>query len=295
MHRCPVRAALAVALAVGAVACSGGVAPVGEVAVEPRWLDLPYPGTADLQITLRLPGLEPDAAAGRGAPILFVHLLDGTGEVVRTFDHPLPAARRVKEELTYSVRLYQSALGAPLPGGTYPLTVGVYQPGGERWPLSTAGEEVGRMEYAVATVKVPPAASEAPRFELSSAWQPLESGTDRQVLGRRWLAGEGTIHLVGTPAPGFVWLVIRVPPTDLPGVQLVLEEGATTAAVTISSSCDDMKVSLTGPGVHAVEMPVPAGEGCQVWLRPTFYLVMESSFERRSLALETLTWTASER
>jgi hypothetical protein len=287
------RAAAAVACTLVLLAgCRSEEPPAGELTVAPESLVLPYPGFADLQLSFRLPGLK----AGADHPVVFVHLVGEPGEVYRTFDHPLPPGWEGEQELTYPLRLYQSALGPSLPPGRYSLTVGLYEPDGVRWALATAGADVGRYEYTVATVEVPAAPAEAPELEFSPSWLPLESGTDRQVLARRWLAGEGTIRLAGTAGPGVVWLSVAIPPADAPGSRVVWdppgENGSLTVVVT--TSCGATEITLSGAGTQQFEVPVDAsgqGGSCEIRFRPNFFLLLEGSFERRSLALEALSWS----
>ena len=112
-------------LALASVGC-GRDRPVAELEAEPAALRLDFPRFAVLTLTFRITGERP---GGPGPlPIVFVHLLDGSGTVVRTFDHPFPAAWRVGATVEDRVTLYQSALARPLAPGPYRLTVGLYDP-----------------------------------------------------------------------------------------------------------------------------------------------------------------------
>ena len=289
----PGRGAAAVfvaAVAALALAC-GAPEPVGELRLEPaptQPIELPYPRFVPLRLawtpSAELAGLD-------GTLYVFVHLLDEPGNVLRTFDHPFPQPWRPGEPVTYELRLYQSALGAALPAGDYPLSLGLYDGQGHRWPLVTAGKEVDRAEYAVATVRVPTEIDTTPRFRFSSNWQQPETGGDRQILSRRSLAGEGTIRLDDLPAAAELWLGLRLPDPREVGGTLVLEPGASSPMVQVTTSCGPAAASLSGMGRHDVRLtltPAP-GEGCDLQLAPSFRVRAGDGYER-SVVLEILAW-----
>jgi hypothetical protein len=285
---------LALLLALGLAAtggCHRRTAPVARLLVEPSTLVLGYPQARTLDLSWTI-----DAPLGvtGGNPTVFVHLLDEPGSVLRTFDHPLPGAWRPGSSFVDTVRIYQSALAQPLRPGRYQLSVGLYDQEGRRWPLAAPGPELDRYEYGVATVVVPADSADIPRFLFSNDWLPRETGTDRQVLARRWLSGPGSLKITGVRQAGTVWLGLRIPPTDVPGSHLVLEPGGEAPSVVVSASCTSMETGLSGSGEHDVELPVPgdvAGGECEIRITPNFYLTAPDSFEHRSLVLENLAWT----
>ena len=259
--------------------------PVARLEVAPTALRLPYGGFGRLQ--LRWEVLSPlEGASGR--PLVFLHLLDRPGSVVRTFDHPLPSGWREGESVEYEVLLAQSMLAPPLPPGSYLLTAGLYDGAGRRWPLETGGKEVDDGEYQVGEVEMPAADGEEPMFTFSPSWQSTEPVADRQVLARRWLAGEGTIGIEGLSGPSTLLLTLRMAEPDERQERRVPEGGA--SSVRVASPCAAMEVSVSGPGVHEVLLPLrpPAGEGCEIALRPSFVLEARDGSTRRSVALETL-------
>jgi hypothetical protein len=273
----------------------GGDLPVAELSVEPQRFSLPYPAYREMQIVL-----EPNSALDPGAdPILFIHLIGEPGEVLRTFDHPLPEPWSAGQPMRYTVRLYQSAMARPLPAGQYQLTVGLYQATGHRWPLDVAGDEVDRYEYQVAQVDVPATSDAEPRFSFTSGWSPAEAGSDRQVLARRWLTGTGQVAIEALPADGLLWMVVHIPPVPARGAR-VLGADDREPAVHVRASCAASEISVAGIGRHEVELPLAlagagastdAGDGpCQLELIPSFYDQLEGSFDRRSAALEALAW-----
>jgi hypothetical protein len=274
-----------------ALAC-GAPEPVAELTVEPTAIVLPYPRFVPLRLVWQ-PTAELDGVEGQ--LYVFVHLLDEPGNVLRTFDHPFPGAWRPGEKIADEILLYQSALGAPLPAGEYPLSVGIYDGAGHRWQLRTPGREVDRAEYAVATVRVPADVDTTPRVRFSSNWRAPESGADRQILNRRALAGEGTIRFDDLPASAEIWLGLRVPDArELKG-ELLLDPGATTPTVEVTTSCGPAAASLSGPGPHDVRLlvaPAP-GEGCDVRLAPNFRVRLPEGYDR-SVVLETLAWAVPE-
>lgn len=190
---------VAVAVVAPFAACAPAPEPVGRLTAEPVRVDLPYPRFADLQLrfepTAPLEGLVGEAN-------VFVHVLEEPGNVIRTFDHPLPETWTPGEPIEYSIPLYQSALGPPLQPGVYPVSVGIYDGEGSRWPLITDGAEVDSGEYAVAELTVPEAAGEEPMFYFSAAWGPIEGGyrrPDPRAASPAGAGGDprGTAHPAG--------------------------------------------------------------------------------------------------
>jgi hypothetical protein len=304
---------VAAALALAGFGC-GRDRPVAELEAAPAELRLDYPRFAVLTLTFRITGERP---GGPGPlPIVFVHLLDGAGTVVRTFDHPFPAAWRVGATVEDRVTLYQSALAPPLAPGRYRLTVGLYDPE-RRWPLA-AGVEADRREYVAATVAVGGANPNVPSFDFSEAWLPPQPRGDVQVLAQRWLSGEGRIRLTGIRQAGTLWLRLRIPPPQFEGFTMTLAEGAAQPAVLVSSGCSGgEEVSLSGSGTHEVSLRVevdpieakeadpgapaaaPSGESppvasmgstCEISLRPNFSFTSGAQALRQSVALEVLAW-----
>lgn len=213
IRRFGVAALATLAVLVGLLACGPGGRPVADLTSDRSQIDLAYPETVDFELTLTPRAARPTA----GNLLLFVHLLDEPGSVVRTFDLPLDRPWSAGEAQRLRVRLHQSALAEPLPPGDYLLTAGLYAPGadttGERFTLN-AGHEVARQEYRLATVRVPAPSAELPRFRFSDRWLPAEPGTDRQVLARRWLAGGGApgeLEIGPLAGPGALWIRLEIP------------------------------------------------------------------------------------
>jgi hypothetical protein len=195
---------------------------------------------------------------GAGPPLVFVHLLDDAGAVVRTFDHPYPTPWRVGAPVEDPLEIHQSALAPPLAPGRYRLTVGLYRRGGERYPLETVGEEVGRREYALATLAAAGSGAGLPAIEADGDWLPVEPGTDRQVLASRWLAGAGALVVAGAAEPGALWLRLQVPVAGA-GNRLVLAADASEQEVRLTTPCGGAIVLVTGPGDRELELPVEPG------------------------------------
>ena len=277
------------------VGCRRAADPVARLEVTPASLRLPYPEVGRLHLAW-----EPVAPLGEGPgrPTVFVHLLDAEGRVVRTFDHPFPDAWTPGRAVDEEVEIYQSVLGPPLAAATYRLAVGLYQAGGERWPLEVAGaagEEHGRREYVVGTVEVPEAAASRPRFDFLGDWAVLITGADSQVLAYRWLQGEGSITVTDPPGPGRVRLALDLPSAEDPATLMVLTGGAQTATVMVTTSCGDAMACVSGAGRHWVDVPIGAGAAgtagaCEVKLAPNFYLITTGVPVRRAATLEVLGW-----
>lgn len=283
---------LALGACLGFIACDEAPLPVAALRASPVQLSLAFPHytTLDIEIDMR-EALEPGAR-----PWVMVHLLDLEGSVVRTFDHELPGDWAPGQSQKYGIPIYQSALSAPLPAGTYELSMGLYDGGGARWPLETAGEEAHRHEYAMATVEALLGSDSAPKSFFSPSWMATEAGTDVQVLGRRWLRDAGAIRFSGIEAPGLVRLHLRIAPPDPQLEDLILDEGFEEAQLDVSSTCSEETWTVRGVGTHVVEVPLaPAAEGeeaadCEVALTPHYKVVTRRNLNARVLALDLLAW-----
>ncbi len=274
--------------------CGGAPEPVARLSAKPATLQLGFPETRKVQFSWEL--LAP-LGEGSDKPVVFVHLLDGEGEVMRTFDHAFPEPWQSGKQVSYDVEVYQSALAPPLPPGPYRLTVGLYgAQSGERWPLEVAGggEPLPRSEYPLVEVQAV-ASDTAPRFVFSPTWLPVEPGGDRQVLALRWLSpAEGVLRAEGLRSAGTLLLALRIPAGDGAGESLQLEAPAASGpSVVVSTTCGGMESSLSGPGPHRVEIPVaaaPADGVCEIRLRPNFRLRLEGAQKERSVLLENASW-----
>ncbi len=276
----PVLPALAISLL---IACRQET-PVALVQVEPVKLSLAYPQTSALDLTW-LPRSSLQVSADR--LIVFVHLLDQQGKLVRTFDHPFPGSWTVGQEVTYPLELYQSAIDPPVPAATYALTIGLYEASGSRWPLQTDGPEVDDNEYALAQVEVPDASRSTPKFSFSGSWtQPEETG-NRQTLANQWLGHpEGHLMIWGIDQPGEAVLSFKIPE---PPVQ----SSESVPAVRISSRCAEVRGQVSGHGAHEVRVavnPAAVGDSCRVSFAPNFFRVSEEP-EKGSALLERASWT----
>jgi hypothetical protein len=226
---------------------------------------------------------------------VFVHLLDETGGIVRTFDHDLPVPWRPGSSHEYGVQLYQSILAPPLAPGDYELTVGLHDGAGNRWALDTDGKERASGEYVVASISAVETVKDAPMFLFPDVWRPSEGGTDRQVLARRWLGGTGSLRVAGIEGEGTVWMAVGIPIADERTEELILDEGADTPTVDVTTTCSGFTAQIAGRGSHPIEVPVEAGdEGlpaeCEISFDANFYLVSLDTLSRRTVALENLSW-----
>jgi len=279
-------ALLLLAAVAGFLACGGeDGTPVGRVSAEPSTIDLPYPGSADVELAWA-----PSTALGAGGEeaTVFVHLLNDAAAVVRTFDHPLPRPWQPGSEMRYPLTLYQSLLGPPLPPGEYRLTVGLYGPRG-RWSLE-ADEEVGRQEYALARVRVPEADFEnLPQLDFADGWEPLAPGLDLQTLATRWLGTGGTVGVGSAPQGGRLTFEVEIPAV-LAGASPVFDEGAEIPRLTVTSTCDDGAHSLSGTRRSEIVVQVPAGGGCEIRFEPNFHYATADAPGPRSVRLLQLFW-----
>ena len=281
-------AALAIAAALlPAWACKGPSEPVARLGVPAAEVTLPYGQRVPFE--LRFEALRELGGDG-GSPLVFVHLLDPQGEVVRTFDHPLPSGWRAGETIVDAFALQQSLLAPALPAGEYRLTVGLYDGGDRRWALQTDGEEVARQEYAVGRVRVPEIDPAAPRFTFSPEWLPVEAGADKQTMARRWLSGDGQLDVQGMPTPAAVWITLRVPPEE-PPLRIVLEEGASAPSVRVDTDCSGFAATFGGAGFHEVTVPV-ATTPCHIRFDANFVALGPEANRKLSVAMEQMTWQA---
>lgn len=281
---------LALTLLTFCVACEEPKTPVGALRVGQTQIALAFPHYQALEVKIDMQA-ELDAGA---TPLVMVHLLDLSGVVVRTFDHPLPQPWVPGESQEYTIELYQSAMAPPLDPGTYQLTMGLFDPELGRWALGTDAEEVQDQEYAVANVVAAQGSDSAPKFFFSPAWMATEAGTDVQILGRRWLRSDGSIRLADIRMAGTVRLDLRIPTLDDQLEDLVLSEGFDEIQLDVATTCGDETWSFTGVGTHVVKASVgpdpEAASGCEIQLTPHYRIVTRRNLNTRSLALDVLTW-----
>ncbi|HLX08772.1 MAG TPA: hypothetical protein VKY89_13015 [Thermoanaerobaculia bacterium] len=282
-------------LTLGAAGCHRKATVAGSLEMQPRSITLPYPQLTTVHLTWS-PSTSTSEGDTPSEPLVFLHLLGAKGQVLRTFDHPFPQHWAAGTPVSYDVKIYQSALAPSLDPGKYRLSVGLYDQSGKRWALGGLGEPIARQEYVAAELEVPPQPP-GPRFEFSPAWLPLEAGSDKQVVARRWLADQpGEIRVQAIPGPGTLWLSFRIPPGDGANEKLVYHEtAANTPAVVVRSTCGAVETGISGPGRHDVEMPVdaPGADGaCRISLAPNFHILATEGPPRRSVSLEVAAWIA---
>lgn len=274
--------------ALSLVSGCGGDTPVARVEIEPKEARLPFSQAQNIRLTWT-----PSAALEDEKPTVFVHLLDSEKKVARTFDHPFPQRWTEGKPVSYDLKLYQSALAPPLPAGRYQVTLGLYGKDNKRWALDGLGESLGRDEYPALQVEVP-ANNPKPHFGFSPTWLPVEPGSDRQVLARRWVAGRGAVRLVDQRGGGTLWMVVHVPPMDVPDYKLVLDPGATTPSVMLAANCGGADATVSGPGLHEVELamtPPPPGSFCRVLVTANYVLEpINSTGRKQSASLENIAW-----
>lgn len=285
------------ALLVLCLGCGGAAAPVASLGIEPTEITLGFSEFAKLSVRW-----EVKAPLGEveGEPLVFVHLLDEPGSVLRTFNHPLRFDWQPGRKTEYEITLFQSSLAPPLTPGSYLLSVGLYDTSGRRWPLEVAGDEVDRYEYQAGKILVVDSPEETPRFTFSPSWMAIEGGMDRQILARRWLVGEGTIRVSGTAKAGTTLMVFDIPGPLSESEELMLEEGAEQPTLKVVNSCGETEISASGFGRHEIELPVGAdAEGlipdeCEIVIRPNFHFLAIDTLGRRSVSLEVLAWSSQD-
>ncbi len=296
LYRLRVAPALVVAALGGLLAaCGAGGPPVAVLTVVPSRVELSYSEVRPLRLSWEI---RRSLDGAEGDLMVFVHLLSGSGDVLRTFDHDFPVRWEPNVSVAYEVDLHQSVLGPPLAAGKYDIAVGLYDGAGRRWPLSTAGEALDQLEYRVAELEAVDRSS-TPMFRFSEQWKPIEAGIDLQVLGRRWLTSAGSIVITETAGEGVVWMSLRVPTAEPGERRLVLDPGFQETRVMIRSGCGGSEVELTGVGTHEIKVPVIFSEvapgdaahpECEIRFEPNFHILTVGTTEQRSVLLEMLGW-----
>ena len=271
-------AAAAVLILGAAAGCREKAEPVAALSVEPKDVNLPAGRAAGWKLTWN-PKAPLDNVQGK--PRVFVHLLASGRNLVRTFDHPLPKEWTPFEAQSYEIDFYQSAIAEPLPPGAYEVTAGLYDVvSGERWALQTEGDEVGRREYRVATLVVPPEPGGTPDFAFGGDWL-AEPGGSKQVIERRCARGEGTIAVRGVASAGTLLIGASVPK---------LASGSWGGAVAVTATCAPDRAELNGPEIQWARIPVApstADPACEVRFTP---VPPAAGGRERSVCLEILAW-----
>ena len=281
-HRKPFRRPAAVALLAAALAfaagCRGKAEPVASLSVEPKDVQLPAGQAAGWKLAWN-PKTPLENVQGK--PRVFVHVLSGRN-LLRTFDHPLAEEWTPFKGQSYEIDLYQSALAEPLPAGAYEVTAGLYDDvSGERWALETAGDEVGKREYRVATLVVPADKNGTPAYDFAGGWLPPEPGGSKQVITRRCAAGEASIAVRGVAAPGILLIGSSVPK---------LASGAWGGAVAVTATCGAERQEINGPEVQWSRIPIApsaADPACEIRFAP---VPPAAGGNERSVCLEVLAW-----
>lgn len=299
-HRAFVLLAGTLALAPIVAGCRQAEPEVAAFEAAPAYFELAFPQMREIELRLEPLAPLPAVPDEREKPIVFVHLLDEPGSVVRTFDHPLPASWTPGRPIIWRVRVHQSALGEPLEPGEYLLTAGVHR-GGHRVALRTAAERVARLEYRIATVSVPAGAEggTVPLARFSADWLPPEAGFDRQILARRALAAGaiGTLQFGPVERAGRILLGVLIPESAGPAARLEILDGASQPKVRIGSTCGGGQPEIAGTGRFDVELEVAPAAGariCEVTIAPNFRITSSESAQATSVRLEVLAWEPDE-
>ncbi len=249
------------------------------------------------------------------SPYLFVHIAEGDGNVLRTFDREMPSA---SAQLEY-IEIWQSALAEPLPSGSYRLITGLYDVAtGRQWQVETNGTQIDDGKYEIAVIEVETAERKTPGLGFEGEWFPPEAG-QKHNPGRRWLGKGGAIRL--QEHAGWSELVLAISMTALPADRhrLVMEE-ANEPQLVIRNGCeadsgdqslgdasdgddqdpgdagdgDDLglgdgasEIRITGYGLHSASLRLGARGECSIFLGPNFVMLDLEDFTIRSVGLES--------
>jgi len=261
--------------------------PIAELrSSTPPSLLLPWPTFEELELSIRpLRGLQSSSAV-----IVFAHLIDGNGLIVRTFDHPVPAEWSVEAELRDRFPVFQSALAPPLPAGDYELVVGLYEVGGEKLPVKSALRSVRRNQYLLAQVSIPETVVDASLIAFEGAWSEPEQGRDRQLVAAiDAIAGsDGRLHLSGDAAGKDLLLALALPGPTVPGSQVELLGEDNLPEVAIDRICTGSRRLVSGPGLHIEILPAPVAPGafdCSIGFSSNFSVRPWNSTRARTFRL----------
>ena len=268
----------AVLILATAAGCREKAEPVATLSIEPKDVNLPAGHAAGWKLSWN-PKAPLDNAQGK--PRVFVHVVGPGRNLLRTFDHRLAEEWTPFKAQSYEIDLYQSAIAEPLPAGAYEVTAGLYDDSsGERWALEAAGDEVGRREYRVATLVVPPEPGGKPDYAFGGDWL-AEPGGSKQVIERRCARGEGTIAVRGVASAGTLLIGSSVPK---------LASGAWGGAVAVTATCGTERYEINGPEVQWTRIPVApsaADPACEVRFTP---VPPAAGGYERSVCIEVLAW-----
>ena len=206
-----------------------------------------------------------------GEPTVFVHVLDGPHNLVRTFDHRLDIPWNLGQSRSYEIDICQSAIAPYLEAGTYSLKVGLYDHEiGYRWPLTTNGVDAGSRGYRVAQIVVPASRGAIPDFALTGAWAGPEDLGDKQTRVRRGFSQEATIDITRVERPGTLRLLVRIPASAGGATEVAgcggswtsSLEGTHVVKIPVSGNCRVALTSASGAHLESVGWsPAAAGNG----------------------------------
>jgi len=263
--------------------------PMARLAAGASEVELSFAQNASLQLTWSPLASREDLGPN---PIVFVHLLDTEGDVLRTFDHSLDLSGwRVGEDLSYDLELFQSFLTEPLDPGRYPLTVGLYELGGEPYGLVSDSPDVGGQEFQVAEVVVPEGVPPLAHIGFLGDWQALEPSGDSQVLVRRWLGNGGRLTFDEVTVPLDLHLQLNLM-DEIPDSTL---EGSGAVHLQAINSCGE-GAELFIAGVHRIDLRLdPPEDNSRCWVELEAASVWTSSDGIvRSVLLEMVTLNEAE-
>jgi hypothetical protein len=239
-------------------ACRQEEQPAAHVSIEPANIVIRHGHCAT--VTLQWEMLRPLDRL-RGQPFVFVHLLERAHKVKRTFDHALPAQASALTQYPFDICL--SAIAPPVEPvepGRYILGAGLFDSEwGYRWPLATAGADLGEREYSLGTITVEPNGDPG-RIEFRGGWRAPENVRDRQVVVRRTTMRDASILVVERRGEN-LRLAMR-----------------TSGEATIGSKCGAQEMRVNA-GEHVVELR--ACDGAEIKFQPKAGTL---------IALESVAW-----
>lgn len=257
-----------VMVAIMLAGCSREEPPVARLEVRPFSVVLRHGQCSAMQFRW---SMLRDLEKSDGTPRVFVHMLDGSGKLARTFDHPIRWQWKSGTTHEYAIDVCQSATAPALAAGVYDVKVGIYDDrAGSRWPLETNGEQRGNRSYLLAQISVPAEGGRLPLLQFGSGWGPAEEAGDKQVLVRRPFSASAPISVRQISEKGSFLLTLRAEDPS--------------AKISVSSSCGTVSNPvISGSGAHdlRIEAVAPAS-ACEIFLNLT---------GGRRATLERIGWT----
>jgi len=276
-----------------AAACRQAHTPVARLSSDSGQVKITSHGFRELTLTFEILRELPEADA---AALVFVHLLSDDGQLVRTFDHPLPSQWWIGDKAQSRFVVHLSGLADTLTSGRYRLTAGLYDTVRGKYAIDSRLPAAGRNEFEVAQVIVTPDSDSRADVLPEEDWVPEVAATDRQVIGARYLrpGRQGRIALEGSSAPKRFFVRLNLPgySTDMATVEV--RGHPREPVVELGGTCLKAAASVKGSGIQeAILEANPDLESpteCVLTVDANFTIEPRDGSEPRSVQVQALSW-----